>query len=313
MLRSVCFCALLLALGCKKKIETQTAEALLETNVELHTIDARNLDTIVAAGGSRYDHGQIFTTHNGGQTWHEQQPASDKAFYSIRFVTPQRVIAGGYFGRYFQSPDAGLFWEDAQLSVWRTIRDIAGHGNYVWLAGGDGLRTGFVTHDNAQGTPYNIIPDTFQNEFRSLLHTTDFIYAAGYGLVLRSSDLGNTWQPTSAEGDFFIGMAFVNGTLYVAGMNGKVLASKNHGDDWTHLKRGNSPTQLNTLYNAFGGNENGLVLAGENGKIMWFDIAQEKWYKLDAGTDDDITGLKMLDDVFVCSTRQGRVLKITLP
>jgi len=139
------------------------------------------------------------------------------------------------------------------------------------------------------------------------------VYAAGYGLILRSGDSGNTWQPTAAQGDFFIGLAKANGKIYAAGLNGTVIESDNDGVSWSHVKRGNNPAKLNTIWNAFDGNANGLVIAGENGKINWYDFTDDRWFRVDANTDDDIAGVRLLDKTVLCCTSQGNVLRVVLP
>lgn len=314
MLRlSVALILLIVISACKKKVEPEAVDTILDCGVELHAIDALSDDTILTVGGDRYFYGRAYITYDGGMTWNYFDTLSEKALYACKCVNTNRFIAAGLDGKYFESNDAGHNWVFSQLFFWKPVRAIESYNNYTWLAGGDGLKTGFVTHDNGFGLS-QLQRDTVQNEMRSLLFVdSGNLFAAGYGLVTKSSDLGNTWQPTSAEGDFFIGLVNVNGKIYAGGMNGTVLESDNYGSTWSHVKHGNNPAQLGTIWNAFDGNENGLVIAGENGKINWYDLVDEKWFKLDANIDDDITGVKMIGNKIYCSTRQGHVLRLELP
>ena len=96
-------------------------------------------------------------------------------------------------------------------------------------------------------------------------------------------------------------------------MNGTVLESSDNGNSWTHLKHGNSPTQLNTLWNAMDLNDDGIILVGENGKVLWYNFNDEKFRKLDIGTDDDLTSVKISYQVVYACTRQGHMIKFNLP
>lgn len=310
---SLLLIVLIVVSACRKKIEPTSVDTILDCGIELQAIDVSG-DSIIVCGGDRYTDGSLLVTHDGGVSWNQFDHLAEKAFYAAHWVNANRVIAAGFEGVMVESNNGGESWNYSYLNLWRAIRGIETLNNYTWLCGGGALNDGYVITDTDIGTPTSYFKrDSLGNEMRSLLLANDKLYCAGYGLILRSTDFGMTWEPTSAEGDFFIGLCFVNGKLYTGGMNGTVLESENDGATWSHVKRGNNPAALGTLWNAFDGNENGLVIAAANGKVNWYDFANEKWYSVDADIDEDITGLKLRDKTVYCCTRGGHVFRLQLP
>ncbi|HZG00885.1 MAG TPA: hypothetical protein VEY71_07775 [Chitinophagales bacterium] len=297
---------MLLSVACRKTVDVNNVQTLIQTGAELHAVDASG-DTIVAVGGARFDYGSIFVSYDAGQNWQRFDSISIKALYAVQMVTPTRFIATGFEGKLFESSDAGQTWQFTQLH-WNNIRAVHANDTAMWMCGGKGLDNGFVTRHTNPSSPNDYALDTFQHELRSLLRTPDStLYCGGYGIVMRSHDEGITWQPTSAESDFFIGLVFVNGTLYAAGMNGTVLESTDGGDTWEHVKRGNNPVNVKTLWNAFAADDEGLLLVGENGKCFFSNGG--KWQRLDLGTAEDFTGIAIATDAYVLTTRQGSMLR----
>jgi photosystem II stability/assembly factor-like uncharacterized protein len=297
--------------ACKKTVDVSNVETLYETGVEFDAIDVRG-DSIVVVGGSRYDFGSLFISYDS-QNWSKFDSLSSKALYDVDWFAPSRLITVGYDGKFFKSEDFGQNFLLSQL-MWENIRAVEANDNKAWLCGGKGLNKGFITRIDDINIPSSYTQDTLQNEMRCFVKTSDgALYAGGYGIILKSTDNGITWNATSAEGDFFIGLVELNGALYAGGINGTVLKSNDAGATWEHVKRGNNPLNVGVLFNAFDGNENGLVLAGENGNAFRYNFGTDKWERLDLNTDDDITGLKIRDQVVYGCTRQGRVIKFNLP
>lgn len=297
--------------SCKKTVDVSKVETLYETGVELDAIDVRG-DSIVIVGGSRYDFGSLFISYDS-QNWIRFDSLSEKALYAVDWFAPSRLIAVGYDGKFFKSEDYGQSFSLSQL-MWENIRAVKSNGSTAWLCGGKGLNKGFITRIDDINSPNIFTLDTFENELRCFVKTSDgSLYCGGYGIVLKSTDNGITWNATSAEGDFFIGLVEVKNALYAGGMNGTVLKSSDGGVSWEHVKRGNNPLSVGVLFNAFDGNENGLVLAGENGNAFRYNVENDKWERLDIGTNDDITGIKLLEQTVYACTRQGRVISFNLP
>jgi hypothetical protein len=86
-----------------------------------------------------------------------------------------------------------------------------------------------------------------------------------------------------------------------------VLGSVNEGDAWEHVKRGNSPVNVGSLWNAFAADDEGLVLCGENGKCFFSNGGS--WQRLDLGTAEDFTGIAIAADAYILTTRQGTVFR----
>ena len=300
------FALLLLSLlfACRKTTDVNDVQTLIETNTELHAVAARG-DTIVAVGGARFDYGSIFVSHDRGQNWLRFDSISTKALYAVQIVTPTRFLAAGFDGKFFESTNAGQTWQFTQLH-WENIRGVLANGSAMWMCGGKGLDKGFITHHTNPLEPNLYQLDSIQNEMRCFAQTPDgTLFAGGYGIVLKSND-GITWHPTSAESDFFVGLAYANEKLYAAGMNGTVLESPNNGDSWEHTKRGNSPFSIGTLCNAFAADDDGLVLCGDNGKCFFSNGGS--WRRLDLNTAEDFTGIAIAASAYVVTTREGSVL-----
>lgn len=296
--------------SCRKQLEPAHTVTLLSLPTEMHNIDIYRDDTLIVVGGDRYDYGSIYISYNKGTTWSYFDSISEKALYSCRWVSPANVIAAGYDGKYFQSLDGGNTWEFTQLYFWSPVRDIELVNDNLFLAGGNGLKSGFIASDSVPGTPGDLQLDSFINEIRDITDVNGALYAAGYGLILKSTDNGGTWHPTSAADDFFIGLRQVNSSLYAAGANGTVLQTNDGGIKWKQLKKGNSVIP-SAFINAFDANSDGLIIAGERGMLLWYSFAEEKWLRI-KHIHDDITAVKINAELVYLTTRSGKVLAITL-
>lgn len=99
------------------------------------------------------------------------------------------------------------------------------------------------------------------------------------GVVLRTTDGGNTWIDVSSGtgfGSYYDVFADSSGSLFVVGSDGVIFRSTNAGDDWTLLPSGT----LNILFGiAFNGSgiglavgDYGIILRSSDGGDSWSDV-----------------------------------------
>lgn len=296
--------------GCRKQMQLEHITTLLQTSTPLHCVHTLGTDTILVTGGSRYNYGSIFVSYNGGQSWKSFDSISTKALYSCKWLNTQTAVAAGYDGKFYETTDAGSTWNFTQLFFWMPVRDVEVFNGKIILSGGDGMRKGFIATNPLGINLWEVELDTFANEFRDVTVVGNRLFAAGYGLILKSNDATN-WQPTAASDDFFVNIKAVDGVLYAGGANGLVLASKDDGNTWKTIKRGNSPFPA-SFFNAMDANESGILYAGENGKVLWYPFEKQKWFRIQ-DVPFDITSIRLQGKTALLATEDGKLVALTLP
>ncbi|MFZ5433711.1 MAG: YCF48-related protein [Calditrichota bacterium] len=251
------------------------------------------------------DRGTILYTADGGTTWITQESGTTANLYSIAFLEmiPGPVIAVGDSGIILKTSDNGTTWERLPSPTTRTLRDICDFSNFIVGDSGTILyATEFAISFEAMESPttvrLNAVSGTFSvplitgddgvvlrklgsnpwqfgtsgttaDLFNLPLFSNSNLIVGEGGLVLRSSNFGQSWFPQNAPATATLkAVEFsVNNTshIYAVGDRGTIIKSTDEGISWVVQESGT----INNLNSAFFylDDSNGWVV-GDSGTIL---------------------------------------------
>ncbi|MEX2475737.1 YCF48-related protein [Marinobacter sp.] len=268
-------------------IETPSRPTLLAPESLLNDV-TRAGDRIVAAG----ERGHIIFSDDQGETWVQGQVPVSVTLTSIDFGTAEHGWAVGHSGVVLHSADAGKSWE-LQLTGTEASK-IAIEGKQEQIAEmeerieeapeeekGDlewALDDIFFAIENMEADlevgPVNPLMDVwFEDENHG------FVVGA-YGMILRTTDGGESWEDASAQIDnaqnFHLNgiTDITGGALVVVGEGGQIHVSTDGGDTW---ERRESPYS-GSLFGVIGtGQVNGILAFGLRGNMMMSTDLGQSW------------------------------------
>ncbi len=300
-------CILFMLFSCQKK-STDLVFTQLHSGVtdDINSVLFLDDSTGYACGGMRYESGKILKTIDGGFTWTNQSTADmEKAIYKIAFPSKDTGFACGYDGKIFRTFDGGKEWVLYQTGLWFPLRDIFMlTGKKGFSCGGDGFQSGYRINTTNAGDLWT--GDTSQTEFRSICFFNDSVgLLAGYGIILRTVNGGQSWEHTNAQQDFFVSMAFVNDlTGYAVGYTGSILKTSDGGQNWDQLRNSNSLLLPHLFFNQVTfRDENTGYIVGEGGCFLKTDDGGNHWLKIANAPDADLKGISLTSNGgFICGT-----------
>lgn len=186
---------------------------------------ARAGQRLVAVG----ERGLVLLSDDHGQTWRQASTPVAVSLTAVTFATPQSGWAAGHAGVVLHTEDGGETW----------VRQL------------DGLAVGKLLAGAAQASPGNQVLDAVARQFLADgpdkpfldLHFTDqrngFLVGA-YGLVLRTADAGNTWQPLmdridNPKGLHIYAIAVRGVSIWLAGEQGFLAHSADGGKTFARV------------------------------------------------------------------------------
>ncbi|MBS8239658.1 photosystem I reaction center subunit IV [Marinobacter lipolyticus] len=268
-------------------IETPSRPTQLAPQSLLNDV-TRAGDRIVATG----ERGHIIYSEDDGQTWTQAEVPVSVTMTGIDFGTDQHGWAVGHSGVVLHSSDAGESWElqltgvqAAELAIESKQEQIAEmeerieeapeeeKGDLEWAL--DDL---FFAVENMQADleigPVNPLLDVwFENESHGLV-------VGAYGMVLRTTDGGDSWKDMSVEFDnpqnFHLNgiTRITGGALVIVGEAGQIYVSIDGGESW---ERRESP-YAGSLFGVIGtGQVNEIIAFGLRGNMMMSTDLGRSW------------------------------------
>jgi photosystem II stability/assembly factor-like uncharacterized protein len=285
-------------------------------------IAVKNIGRIVYTGvtraGSRLvavgEHGVIVLSDDGGRSWRQAPVPVNVTLTDVSFATNERGWATGHFGVILTTADGGETWTRQMdgltasavvLDAAKTAAAAAPEGDRAAAAR---LRRATRWADAGPSIPFLAL---FVADERTV------VAFGAYGLVLRSSDGGTTWEDGGDKVDNIEGLhpyavAAKGREVYVVGEAGLVLHS---GDGGATFARIDGPEEV-TFFGAAIDADGALVVAGLKGRVArrGHDGA---WSAIETGTDASLTAIRPLRDddlvivgaagkMFLADTRLGR-------
>ncbi|MFK7807594.1 MAG: hypothetical protein AB8F74_07350 [Saprospiraceae bacterium] len=295
--------------GKKEKIELEWEEIEVNNSLPLNDVVFTDVNKGHVVGGNNWLKGCYLSTTDGGETW-DTDSVANKRLFAIDFLPDGFGVALGIDGYHFRKETEAADWKFARLPYWDILRDVAYKSPTEGFAvGGAGYSKGVIlklTNNTATRR------DSFDNELSTICYSDEnTMHAMGYGIVLRSTDAGETWTRLPVYGDFYRSVCFPSESVgYAVGSSGTILKTTNTGADWKKIRDGSkvrvSDTPFRDLF--FLDEERGYIV-GENGTCWQTTDGGEEWQIVKNAPDVDFLGIDIIDGIAWLVTEEGRIFK----
>ena len=204
----------------------------------LLVLDVEHAGSRLVAVGER---GTVFWSDDSAAHWNTVQTGVTRTLTHAAFADAKTGVAVGHGGTVLRTVDGGLSWKAVDVS------DAAGSDSLLdVLFLGDGRFVavgafGLYLDSSDNGLSWQrrkVLPEDGDAHLLHVFKAGDRLMLAGEaGTLLRSTDLGQTWQvlPSPYKGSFFGGLSTADGALLIYGMRGNIWRSTDGGDHWQQV------------------------------------------------------------------------------
>ena len=228
---------------------------------------ARAGDDLISVG----PRGLIQRSSDAGKSWLQVPSPVSSDLVQVRFRDAQHGWIVGHDSVLLHSNDGGRSWK-LQLdgrSLLSLLREVYGQR----ADNGDQAAEDMLGEISlAMSTAAN--PDVLASPLLDVLFDArgnGFVVGA-FGMILRSSDDGATWEPwifvmltTPYTGTFF-GVRAFSDLLVVYGLRGNLFVSRNQGQDWQKVRTGLKTSLVSSVEH-----DGQLILVSQNGEMVAMD------------------------------------------
>ncbi|MBN4049786.1 hypothetical protein JYT36_01005, partial [Bacteroidales bacterium AH-315-N07] len=213
--------------------------------------------------GKNFENAEILKTSDGGSTWISYGTTTHSTLHDLYFLNSDTGFAVGESKRILKTTDGGINWINLipDLSIeagdgfdyidYMSIHFI--NSNIGYIVGGDGYATGIILKTINGGEDWFSLkssvcpdceilkdgPDLLNNRLESITFSDENNgYIVGYGIILKTSDGGESWfaQEAPVEG-FFKEVIYTNFNVgYIVGYDGVILKTTNEGKNWIKIE-----------------------------------------------------------------------------
>lgn len=235
----------------------------------LNSVEFVNPEVGCVVGGGA-DSAIILNTTDGGTTWARKTFtfSQQNYFKDVSFADPLNGWTVGYNGAIFHTTNGGTTWNAESRGTRGNLRGIQMVNESIgWVIGGEmpiDDTTGWVVEAE---TPDGIQPSAGWG-----------IEGANFdGIILKTSNAGQTWTPQLRRPSSFTSVSFVNATTgWVVGNFGGIEHTEDGGTTWNPQTSGTN-TYLQSVYfrNSSSGGEgwavggSGTIIHTTNGGTNW--------------------------------------------
>ncbi len=237
-------------------------------------VDVSSAGQLAIAVGER---GHVLVSTDGGRKWRQAEVPTRRMLCAVFVLDEEHVWVAGHDAIILFSSDGGLSWsrqyfapeEEAPLfDIWfENPRHGIAIGAYgLFLETFDGGQTWQSRYLSEEDPHLFAITETPQH----------VLYIAGeFGTILRSSNLGQSWQSCSSpyEGTLFGALALQDESVLVFGLRGNLYRSSDTGQHWRRLTTGTNAALLGGTQLADGT----VMIVGLSGCILTSDDGAESF------------------------------------
>jgi hypothetical protein len=184
----------------------------------------------------------IFKSTDNGKSFEELYLGTSGSMMSMYFINEQTGWAVRYGGIVVKTTDGGKTWFDQSLSNQIRLSFVLFiDENTGWITGSEGYLTkttdgGISWTDIEFDTNANLNEIKIDSENNLWLigsKTIDFQKNESYGVLYKSTDLGDTWTKIDVpEPESIYALEIVNNKIMLGSKNGKIYISEDNGDNW---------------------------------------------------------------------------------
>jgi hypothetical protein len=270
----ILICSILFSCEKENPISVDFTSYALSSSQDINQIKIQN-DSLIMSCGNRYSTGSVWISS-------AQNISFDQRFnFNQRLVDISYSSQGFYFlpvgNSVIYSGDAFNFSDIYQNPGWEFFHSFiqVGIDSFVKV-GGENYGKGIIH----QSFSNNLTVDTISNELKQIIQLPNkSLLSCGYGVVLRSNDLANSWSSLNLRGDFFTGLSFVDdNTGFVCGNFGSIYKTEDGGNQWKQLSAANTFFNDDKMWNKihFIDKDRGLVI-GNNGAVWITKNGGKSW------------------------------------
>jgi photosystem II stability/assembly factor-like uncharacterized protein len=217
-----------------------------------------------------------------------------------------KILCGGTSGYSILSADSGSSWAFKQLPSYENINCIAQNDNALWLCG-TLTKGGHISKTNETFGAFT--QQNFSNEIINIqFANNNFGAACGGSALFVTNDSGTTWQITVAKNDLFSKVIITpNENIFACGLNGSIIFSKDKGNTYTTIKKGNGFTTNNRLTNMQYTPNNFVYAIGDAGLVYQINMNTSPFEinKLNINTTKDLKGICIKNNNTLAIVGQG--------
>jgi photosystem II stability/assembly factor-like uncharacterized protein len=292
----LCLCA------CRKDVLHWKTVEHIETNTtaQLNTAVFLADGTGIIGGGSRFEKAQILISHDRGVHWtNKDMPADSKGFFGCS-VAPDNTL-------YLCGLGLSICTSNDGMANYQYNR-VAGPYEFTPALSFGSPDLGVAVANIKTDSGLVILFDR-QLQFRSFqvfknaLHDVKMFSSqtgivAGSGLVIKTTDGGQSWTRLAATGDNFNSISALDSNrIFVSGLSGTILKTEDGGRNWQRLRNGGDITLPNyQLWDLLFTDEQHGYAAGEKGLVIYTDDGGRHWAEFDRFTKDNLRFITLCPD-----------------
>lgn len=253
---------------------------------------------IVAVG----PRGLILLSENGGGSWRQVTSPVSTDLATVRFAGPDVVWAVGHDAVALRSSDGGASWErmlDGR-SVLKLLRESA--------KGSEQLEAEIERTMGQSATA-----DVWPAPLLDIRFATDGLAGfavGGFGLIMKTTDGGKTWQPWQAQTEndqryHLYALTGNDSSVFVAGEQGLVLRLNAASQRFDRVE-----TPYNGSYFGIDLQGSRLVAYGLRGNAFVSEDAGLAWRKIETGVDANLVGVVNHAGAVLLVSQKGDVLTV---
>lgn len=177
----------------------------------------------------------IFRTTDGGNSWSKVLDLASGKLSCIHHSGDENLFAGGSEGKILKSSNGGANWQEisllgSSLIVSSITENTSGH---LFLTAKTSS-LGSIYKSTNGGIDWIPILASSDKSYNSITFINNAIGIAvgSSGVVLRTSDGGNTWTETLLGSESLSKVMHIGNSIYAIGLNGSIFKSTNQGMTW---------------------------------------------------------------------------------
>ena len=242
------------------------------------------------------ERGNIWLTHNGGQSWHHtlwRTPAQSGEPYSVgptfagvQFADRVNGWIVGADGLILHSQDGGESWQQQRIVSHEDLNAVATiTARHVWVVGNNGV----LARSSDGGTTWqeSVIPGHAHLHGLLLSAAGQEAWAVGSnGFIARTEDGGATWTTQHSGGNWLYAIAMNSaGEGWAVGDGGIAYRTTDGGQSW-QLAAGGTSQNLRAVTAAGDGT---FWLSGAGGTV--WHVSGTTWQAFSTGTNQRLEGI----------------------
>ncbi len=233
------FLSFLLLPACEREtsFSIQYDTIVPSTNDDLYAIAMHPTGLMLLAGGVGWERGILLKSNDFGRSWITDTLVS-ATLSAVTFTANGYGRVVGKSGIYYHYAEADDSWSFVRFPAWDNLSSVAvNQSGHTLAVGGSAWENGHIWQISPQHQLLRV--DSFPNELSAVcFRDSTTAFAVGYGIALKTEDMGLHWQYIDLQGDFFTDVCFVNEQRgFIIGAGGFIARSDNGGETWEVLQK----------------------------------------------------------------------------